>query len=52
MKQVQPIGREPPGGAAYSNRKDLNNNTYDLNFIKIGGIWILRGQKPYWGGLQ
>ena len=29
----------------YKNLAYLLANTYDLNFIKIGGIWFLGGQK-------
>ena len=28
------------------NQPYLVANTYDLNFIKIGGIWIFRGAEP------
>ena len=56
MKQVKSFGFDPPGGGLTiiesiwksGNLPYLVANTYDFNFIKIGGIWFFRGaEAPY-----
>ena len=55
-KQVKPLGFEPPGGGLMiieiiwnsGNLPYLVVNAYGVNFIKIGGIWFLKGaEAPY-----
>ena len=55
-KQVKRLCFDPPGGGLTiiesiwksGNLPFLVANTYGLNFIKIGGIWIFRGaEAPY-----